>query len=539
MGDMKKLIRDDSANQVEELIDHGTWPRDELTVIMFESTRQRNISHCMKMLIDHHKIPVDGRDENGDTILHVILKLYHENRTDAMKELSLHLIQAVCKKLQSTNSVEQNQEPVIDMLQGELYKGLSPLHWAVMSDHVEAVRCLLLHGANIDIDQALDCKFDDDIIQYRTPLIIALEEKNEQMVCLLIKRGAIMNRLICADGETPVHLVTLTEKLNMSYFPNTGVENIMESLVLVASTGGSKLHFRTSAEIFNFGGSQAIAILSEHCHNMFDHYDLQYILGQAVLGKPYNLKRFLSHQPALPIQINGYVLRNDDIQNHTAVPSHHFPNLLPHGYFTPLQLALRCGNTETVQIVLQYGANPNLVKGTGSGFIVHPMCHIESMYGLSCFIVLLRFGCELNNTFSLRNIRQQYVEVSLLDFYMLCGNLFICRMLHLSGATRHNHKLNLNDFHRSRCTLQSNELISAVPNSDIINFRRIELNALPRLQQLARLAVRSELGTDKETKINKMPLPMHLSRFLNFEEFDIMETNYRTLINETIDGVHM
>ncbi|OKL55830.1 hypothetical protein UA08_08928 [Talaromyces atroroseus] len=82
---------------------------------------------------------------------------------------------------------------------------ISSLHIAAQTGHEQIVRVLLLSG-NIDVNQ----QDSDD----RTPLIHAVMENHESVVCLLLEHGAQIGILDC-DGRSGIHWAILRRNLTI------------------------------------------------------------------------------------------------------------------------------------------------------------------------------------------------------------------------------------------------------------------------------------------------------------------------------------
>ena len=208
--------------------------------------------------------------------------------------------------------------------------GATALHWAAHWNDVEMADLLLKAKANVN------AKNDYDV----TPLTLATENGSEAMVLKLLKAGANPNAAT-STGETP--LMTAVHSGNI-----TVVKALIASGAEVNLKGGGR---EQSPLLWAVGGGQheIMRVLLENGAKVDDASEMR--------------RNFVSFSRGNP---QGGRLTG--IADHTLESDGTRPGLrwVNRGGLTPLILAAKNGDLDSIKILLAAGSNINAVDGLGS-----------------------------------------------------------------------------------------------------------------------------------------------------------------------------
>ena len=506
--------------------------------VMFHAVRQGSF-RCLRELFLHPNLPIHHRSvEIRNTILHEILEhsyLYQE--IDDENETQLFtLINAVCSKF---NTFEKKglvfeRPKLVDRLAGN--DNVTALHLAAKCDEEEIVSCLLNAGAcpNVrDVSSNMD-----DALRYDNPLAAALKARNLGIAHMLIKAGASMHHEIDLDRSSLG--CTLGQYVMEQNFTPAEVAELFYTMVQHCTTN-QRMHQDDVVLLFRHGDTKCTKFLLERNIDIFYRQDdnaipyLEFILGRALVGNYEHLAILLDNMHNFKVNLNAAVLNVEDLKNIVYIDEEYMLEVLMMDFdtmFTPLQSALRCGAFELVNLLLRHGVDTD-EKGQ---FDFPPICHIMeyvqvAVDALKCYVAMLRYGCNLNVIITMFP-DDLAVDMTLLDYYLACRNIFVCQILAMIGVRR------FSLFRVDRSAITSSEtfhdhvMADKITDIEIDSFVVNTLSVVPTLYQSARTSIRTCMSRNIEKKIQQLELPTHIKAFLNLEELDDLESMYREYENK-------
>uniref|UniRef100_A0AAZ3SP60 Ankyrin-2 n=1 Tax=Oncorhynchus tshawytscha TaxID=74940 RepID=A0AAZ3SP60_ONCTS len=347
----------DHVECVKHLLQHKA-PVDDVTLDYL--TALHVAAHCghyrvTKLLLDKRANP-NARALNGFTPLHIACK---KNRVKVMELLVKYgaFIQAITESgltpihvaafMGHLNIVllllQNGASPDVCNIRGE-----TALHMAARAGQVEAVRCLLRNGALVDARARED----------QTPLHIASRLGKTEIVQLLLQHMAHPDAST-TNGYTPLHISAREGQVDVaSVLLEAGASHSLATKkgftpLHVASKYGSldvtKLLLQKRAPPDSAGKVSIITITQTLNHSIALH---------VIEGKYNHTKKYISHQ-------NGY---------------------------TPLHIAAKKNQMDIAVVLLQYGAETNILTKQG----VTPL-HLASQEGHADMAALLmEKGTQVN-----------------------------------------------------------------------------------------------------------------------------------------------
>ncbi|CAC5402039.1 unnamed protein product [Mytilus coruscus] len=423
--------------------------------------------------------------------------------------------------------------------------GIRPLHYAVDKNYVECVSLLLSKGAEVNITdetgltplllsacrgyfKAMQVLLDNDAIVnycgadrkdvpnyireigYLTydPLNMAIENNHVQCVRLLLERGALSNKKYYMGYEinlVPINHVTCLELLlkhgaNPNLFSRYGMtplvkackENMVNSVCLLLRFGADvNLQCRSCYKwntplntAIEYNATCVVKILLQSGANVSKETGCKYSpLHEAVLiDSPYICRLVLSYGA----QVND--LSDDN--------------------FSPLMLAVKTSKLlnrmEIITILLQNGSYPNLYHSPSSISVIGQyLKNNKNSLDTAIVCLLLKYGANVNFT-----------------TFLPCGKHDpFGILLHLSDCCQ-------KEILHLLLTATRNIDREAIKKSTNLNQNQREylmcLTATPQqLMGLARRCLSYNFGRDLVDKVNDLPLPKIIKRYLMFKETDL------------------
>ncbi|XP_047440005.1 dynein axonemal heavy chain 12-like [Mugil cephalus] len=366
--------------------------------------------------------------------------------------------------------------------------GLTPLALAAQGGHLEVVETLLRRGADV-LSQA----YDEASILYE-----AATTGNPAIISLLLEYGADAN-VAKHTGHMPIHRVAHRGHLQALklLIPATSMSD-------VSNSGMSPLHSAAAG-----GHTQCIKALLDA------RYDPNYMLHPWIRHS-YDDER----KSAL-----FFAVTNNDIPSAKL--------LLEAGAMTNqdpvkcLQVALRLGNYELINMLLQYGANVNYycrINTTHFPSALQYALKDEVLLRMLCnygYDVERCFHCPYGNGSHIPEDYEGWTNTVIKDT-MFCEVITVSWLKHLSG---HVVRVMLDYLDHARlCSKLKAALMEQKQWPDIC---RLQENARS-LQHLCRLQIRQCLGRLRlrsPTFMSFLPLPDRLKDYILYREFDLRSSN--------------
>ncbi|XP_010880752.2 ankyrin repeat and SOCS box protein 2 isoform X2 [Esox lucius] len=376
--------------------------------------------------------------------------------------------------------------------------GITPLFTAAQSGRVESLRFLIKHGADIN-SQATDGA---------TALYEAAKNGHEEIVDLLLLHNADANKA-CQNGLLPLHIAA-----------QRGTDGIVSMLINATSktrvrrSGISPLHLAAERN-----RNEVLKVLIEA------GYDVNAMLSEE------RSKMYEDHRRTTLY----FAVANGNVDATTMLlEAGANPNL---DTFNPLLVAARQGSIELVTLLVRHGANVNAYVST------HPTSFsatvMFSMKNLSMLKYLMDNGCDAHSCFSCtygsgphptiqetterdfrystdtrRNTTEpvQFCEVMSTLVMSSWAGPIIDMLLDYVG-------------HVKLCS----RLTEHLDRSE--EWEIIKQKAKPPrpLMQLCRLKIRQQVGIHRLRRINKLPLPPQLIKYINHHS-----TTQRKCVRNTV-----
>ncbi|XP_051511491.1 ankyrin repeat and SOCS box protein 2-like isoform X2 [Myxocyprinus asiaticus] len=370
--------------------------------------------------------------------------------------------------------------------------GITPIFVAAQSGKVDALHFLLKNGADLN-SQAADGA---------TALYEACKNGHEDIVEFLLSQNADTNK----PGKTgllPIHIAAQHGNDGCTHKSTTKIVSMLipaTSKARVRRSGISPLHLAAERnrddvlELLIEAGFDVNALLSEYRTKMYEDRRCTALY---------------------------FAVINNNIEATTMLlEAGANPNL---DTFNPLLVALRQGCMKAVTLLVEHGADVNASIPT------HPTTFPATLMFCMKYLTLLKYlmdnGCDALSCFSCiygsnphppikttRNQRHnryestektcvQFCEMISTDNYSLWAGPIIDVLLDYAGDVK--------------LCARLTEHLDSYPDWNCIK----EKATPPRpLMQLCRLKIRKLLGINRLKKINKLPVPPRLIKFLNHQE---------------------
>nr|XP_021335590.1 dynein heavy chain 12, axonemal [Danio rerio] len=362
--------------------------------------------------------------------------------------------------------------------------GLTPLALAAQAGYLDIMRTLIHRGADVE-SQAQDCA---------TILFEACISGNPDVISLLLKSGADAN-VPKHTGHLPIHRVA-----HRGHLKALALLIPVTSWDAVDDSGISPLHSAAA------GGHT-------HCLEMLLNagYDPNFMLHPWV-RRSYDDKR----QSAL-----YFAVSNDDVSSaRVLLEAGAMPNQDP---VKCLQVALRLGNHELIQLLLRYGANVNYFCRVNT-------THFPSalQYALKDELVLrmlCNFGYDVERCFDCPYGEGSHVPCgyegwtdTVIKDTLFCEVISVSFLKHLSGSVVRI----MMDYvdHVKFCSKLKAVLMEQRQWAEICHFQE----NVRCLQHLCRLKIRACLGRLRLRApifMSFLPLPERLKHYIQYREYDL------------------
>ena len=342
---VKELLK---AGANAHMIDHyGDYPLCEILEVKDDHQMQIAFE-----ILKHYKFPIHTAIMEGlyPTVKHLLEIGISPNRPNDEGHTPIHVLARADFDRETMNELIKHGAKV-DVVSKD---DETPLHIAIRSNNLDAVKQLLKHGARVNYERCHEFN----------PLHFAVQKNNVPMVKELLKHGANVNALD-ESGDTPLHFA------------------IMSKLV--------------SVEVVTF-------LLQNGAKSDIDNeiYETPLILAVRY-GKMEKLSKIIDHGAdvnSVLTDSNGATILHYACQfEHTAIVK----KLLTHGAninakndleITPLMLAIQERQFETAKELLNHGANVNMKDNLNFTALIYAANLSEDL-----ILELLELGADPNVKF--------------------------------------------------------------------------------------------------------------------------------------------
>ncbi|KAK2874785.1 hypothetical protein Q8A67_021938 [Cirrhinus molitorella] len=449
-------------------------------------------------LLDHGSSS-DALDKEEDSPLVVAIRNNHYDMTKLLLKFSARVNQEGANRRTALHEAARlGLTDFVDLLlkygahpDPRSSYGLTPLALAAQAGHLEIIRTLLRRGADVE-SQAQDCA---------TILFEASASGNPDVISLLLEYGADAN-IPKHTGHLPIHRVA-----------HRGHVKALALLIPVTlwdavdDSGISPLHSAAAG-----GHTQCLEMLLKA------NYDPNFMLHPWV-RRSYDDKR----QSAL-----YFAVSNDDVAStRVLLEAGAMPNQDP---VKCLQVALRMGNYELINLLLRYGANVNYycrVNTTHFPSALQYALKDEVVLRMLCnygYDVERCFDCPYGEGSHIPHGYEGWSDTVIKDT-LFCEVISVTWLKHLSG----NMVRIMLDYvdHVTFCCKLKGALVEQKQWPEIC---KIQEN-VRRLQHLCRLKIRACLGRLRLRApifMSFLPLPDRLKQYILYKEYDLYAQKCQT-----------
>ncbi|RXN10202.1 ankyrin repeat and SOCS box 14 [Labeo rohita] len=449
-------------------------------------------------LLDHGSSP-DTLDKEEDSPLVVAIRNNHYDMTKLLLNFSARVNQEGANRRTALHEAARlGLTDFVDLLlkygahpDPRSSYGLTPLALAAQAGHLEIIRTLLRRGADVE-SQAQDCA---------TILFEASASGNPDVISLLLEYGADAN-IPKHTGHLPIHRVA-----HRGHVKALALLIPLTSWDAVDDSGISPLHSAAAG-----GHTQCLEMLLKA------NYDPNFMLHPWV-RRSYDDKR----QSAL-----YFAVSNDDVAStRILLEAGAMPNQDP---VKCLQVALRRGNCELINLLLRYGANVNYYCRVNT-------THFPSalQYALKDEVVLrmlCNYGYDVGRCFDCPYGEGSHVphgyegwSDTVIKDTLFCEVICVTWLKHLSGNTV---RIMLDYVdHVTFCSKLKAVLVEQKQWPEIC---KIQEN-VRCLQHLCRLKIRACLGRLRLRApifMSFLPLPDRLKQYVLYKEYDLYAQKCQT-----------
>ncbi|XP_067273558.1 ankyrin repeat and SOCS box protein 2 isoform X3 [Pseudorasbora parva] len=379
--------------------------------------------------------------------------------------------------------------------------GITPIFVAAQSGKVDALRMLLKNGADLN-SQAADGA---------TALYEACKNGHEDVVEFLLSQNADANKP-GKSGLMPIHIAAQrgNDGKDLITYGCTRKNASETNIVCMLIPATSKARVRRS-------GISPIHLAAERNRN-----DILEVLIEAGFDVNATLSedRSMMYEDRRSSALYFAVMNNNIDATTMLLEAGANPNL---DTFNPLLVALRQGCIQTVNLLVEHGANVNAYIPT------HPTAFPATVMFCMKYLTLLKYlmdnGCDAWSCFNCvygsnphppikirRNVRYDTDETMEKTCVQFCEVISTESFSHWAGPIIDV----LLDYvgHVKLCARLIEHLDS------YHKWQGIKEKSMPPrpLMQLCRLKIRKLLGIKRLKKISKLPLPPRLIKFLNHQE---------------------
>lgn len=453
---------------------------------------QEGLLENASFLLKHGADP-DSQDDNQDSPLFVAIRL---NRLDLVKLLLLQgssVHQEACHGRRPLH--EASRLGRIEMVKVLLeagarpdprsHYGLTPLALAAQEGHLEVVQTLLQKGADV-LSQAQD----EASIIYE-----ASASGKPAVIRLLLEYGADAN-VAKHTGHMPIHRVAHRGHLEALklLLPVTSMEDVSDS-------GMSPLHSAAAG-----GHTHCIEALLDA------GYDPNYMLHPWV-RRSYDDER----KSALFFAVSNNDVPSAEVLLEAGAMANQDP-------VKCLQVALRLGNYELINLLLRFGANVNYycrINTTHFPSALQYALKDEVILRMLCnygYDVGRCFDCPYGNKSHIPEDYEGWSNTVIKDT-MFCEVITVSWLKHLSG-----HMVRILLDYVDHLTLCSKLKAVLMEQRQWPDICRLQENARS-LQHLCRLRIRRSLGRRRLRSpvfMSFVPLPERLKDYILYREYDLL-----------------
>ena len=174
-----------------------------------------------------------------------------------------------------------------------------------------------------------------------------------------------------------------------------------------------------------------------------------------------------------------------------------------------------------VTLLLDHGADPN--KKSGKKQYVTPLHRAINECQVSTVACLIRSGADINcKSFNRYNRNLLPFEASVL----INNSFHPAEMLLISGCSCGSYSLNIEQG-----------ILSSTQYSELVNLLKkwnVQNNSVMSLQQMCRTAILKQLSPAANKKVDELPLPVTIIKFLGIPELDDILDNYKRGIQDSL-----
>ena len=341
----------------------------------------------------------------------------------------------------------------------------------------DCIEKLVQNGARVD-----DPDRRDLIVFYRTAFAPSLEAFKCLFESVIDKNAtdrkgrSILYFVVCSDNVEAVryilsHGVTMTNNIPTQYDKPDKYE----------------LHYDPFIAAIERSNMDFVKILEENGCQMGKSL---YALRSAVRYEKVDVVQHLLHKYKYP-------LNQEYIHNVFGVKNYYYTTVLADAY----------GSTVVTTMLMDYGADPN--KKNSKKQYVSPLHRAISEGQVSTVAYLIRNGADINcRSFDRSHRKSLPFEASVLDNY----SFHAAEMLLISGCSCGSYSLNIDQ-----------EIWSSTQYSQFANLLKkwnVQNNNIRSLQLMCRTVILKQLSPAANKKIEDIPLPVRIIKFLGIPELD-------------------